>query len=110
MGLVANNNIIKEEPDCKVLEEAIENYKETDMDFYNSKSDYPAIECQNGGTYFSGDSCDCPYGYFGRQCEFSACTNFCFHGKCSLSSSGLPSCHCNPVFVGERCQRDRYAY
>ena len=34
-----------------------------------------------------------------------ACTGFCIHGNCSLTSINVPVCHCDFGFGGKKCQR-----
>nr|XP_023027505.1 protein cueball-like [Leptinotarsa decemlineata] len=108
MGLVANNNFIKESSDCKSLDIAIKEYKEpTPKEDLTSEKETQIIkECLNGGE-LTANYCLCKRGFTGRRCETSICSSyFCLNGDCYLSSGGKPLCHCERGFVGERCQKN----
>lgn len=111
MGLVANNNIIKEMPDCQSLENAIKEYKEEEekdkAEDYGFPEDEVIIkDCLNGGDLV-GNYCSCPRGFTGKRCEVSVCQNLCLNGDCYMSSIGKPICRCDKEFVGDRCQKNK---
>ncbi|KAJ8940871.1 hypothetical protein NQ314_010549, partial [Rhamnusium bicolor] len=110
MGLVTNNNNIKDLPDCKNLEAAIENYKE----YQNEENAVPILEteeqqinnCLHSGELI-GNYCKCKRGFTGKYCENSICHNLCLHGNCYVSSLGKPQCHCEKGFLGDRCEQSK---
>lgn len=109
MGLIANNNIVKEELDCIYLQESIKKYKEEkkeEPDQFGLPEDEEEIkDCLNGGELL-GNYCNCPRGFAGRRCELSVCQNLCLNGDCYMSSVGKPICRCERGFVGDRCQKN----
>lgn len=112
MGIVANNDIIKEEPDCAMLENMIKEYKEHNQDLAASYN-IPVLtekekqkECFNSGKLV-GSYCKCQRGFMGEYCEVSVCHNFCMHGNCYMSAIGNPKCRCDSGFIGERCQHNK---
>ncbi|CAG9819376.1 unnamed protein product [Phaedon cochleariae] len=109
MGLVSNNNIIKEEPDCSALEAAIKEYHQKDKE----AEPIPVVEkdevkeCLNDGE-LEGNHCICKRGFTGIRCESSICSEFyCLNGNCYLSTLGKPQCHCKRGFLGDRCQQNK---
>lgn len=111
MGLVSNNHIIKEMPDCEYLEAAIKEYKEEEKKTQSKPDEFPELkpilkDCLNGGTLL-GASCNCPRGFTGRRCEVSVCQNLCLNGDCYMSSFGKPICRCDKGFTGDRCQKNK---
>ncbi|KAJ8957578.1 hypothetical protein NQ318_020618, partial [Aromia moschata] len=110
MGLVTNNVKIKDLPDCRDLEEAMEKYKEYEGEKSSTalpaKEENLVRECLNGGELL-GNHCKCKRGFIGMSCENSVCQNFCVNGACYTSSLGKPSCRCERGFVGDRCERNK---
>ncbi|KAG5889516.1 hypothetical protein JTB14_009003 [Gonioctena quinquepunctata] len=108
MGLVANNNIILKQGDCKSLDAAIKEYKEpTPKNDISEKETDVIKECLNWGNLL-GNYCVCKRGFTGDRCENSICNSyFCLQGNCYLSSVGKPMCHCDRGFVGERCEKNK---
>lgn len=108
MGLVANNHLIKEMPDCKLLEIAIKEYKEEkkkEPEQLHLPDELSTIDCLNGGELL-GNYCNCPRGFAGQHCEISVCQNLCLNGDCYMSSIGKAICRCDRGFIGERCQKN----
>lgn len=68
--------------------------------------DLSKVICLNGKVSKTG-VCQCSDGWTGVHCETRICQNFCFHGKCSVSSGGFPICHCDAGFTGERCETNK---
>ncbi|VEN33587.1 unnamed protein product [Callosobruchus maculatus] len=110
MGLVANNNIVKEMPDCTSLEKAIETHKRKNgnVDISNRMAEdgKEVDSCLNDGELI-GHYCKCKRGFMGKQCETSICHNYCLTGNCYLSSIGKPVCRCDKEYDGDRCQRNK---
>ncbi|XP_030765539.1 protein cueball [Sitophilus oryzae] len=109
LGLVAKNVQIRNYPDCKELEVAIEKYgdREESFDSYKEAAidSTEVTECLNGGEQIN-NYCKCRRGYTGRNCEIDNCHNFCIHGTCHLSTQGYPMCYCPKGFGGTRCELD----
>lgn len=111
MGLVSNNHIIKEMPDCEYLEAAIKEYKEEEKKEEAEQFEFPeqdpvVTDCLNGGELLD-NRCNCPRGFTGVRCELSVCKNLCLNGDCYMSSIGKPICRCDKGFVGDRCQKNK---
>ncbi|KAF7274916.1 hypothetical protein GWI33_012422 [Rhynchophorus ferrugineus] len=108
-GLVAKNIQIRNYPDCKELEVAIEKYGEVVEEIEMFKDGIvdssENAECLNGGQRVR-DTCKCRRGFTGRFCEIENCHNFCVHGTCHLSMQGYPTCNCPTGFGGTRCELD----
>lgn len=51
-------------------------------------------------------TCICTNEYKGLRCELSICHNYCFDGKCYVSSTGYAQCSCYSGYTGERCEQD----
>lgn len=64
------------------------------------------VVCLNGKVDEKGH-CNCSDGWTGQHCETRLCQNYCFHGKCTVSSTGIPLCHCDSGYTGERCEMAR---
>ncbi|XP_060535127.1 protein cueball isoform X2 [Cylas formicarius] len=108
MGLVAKNLQVRNYPDCKELELAIERQGgEAEAEVFEVETGTEeAPRCLNGGDLVDGKTCQCRRGYTGRYCETENCHNFCIRGTCRLSPTGYPQCRCPSGYGGARCQAD----
>lgn len=69
-----------------------------------SKRDF----CLNDGEYIPQSGiCICQVGFVGARCETNECHNYCFHGTCTMSSTGQQKCSCQRGFYGKRCESSR---
>ncbi|XP_045033419.1 von Willebrand factor D and EGF domain-containing protein isoform X2 [Daphnia magna] len=68
-----------------------------------SKQDGCTVPCQNGGTCMRRNRCQCPEGFVGRQCQWTAptCHPSCLNGgHCSRRKV----CACKKGWTGSRCE------
>lgn len=106
-GIIKRTRFAETHEDEAICQSAI--YMLKDQKAVSEKKDQIAAEnqsnviCLNGQVTVDGH-CDCSDGWTGVHCETKLCQNFCFHGKCAVSSTGFPQCSCEAGYTGERCE------
>ncbi|NXS97654.1 VWDE protein, partial [Jacana jacana] len=60
--------------------------------------------CLNGGICVRPNTCTCPYGFYGPQCQRALCIPPCKNGgRCVRTNV----CSCMEGYTGRRCQKSK---